>query len=317
MDARLLDRLSIDLEFYNRITTDMLIDVPVPYTTGFDEIKQNIGKLQNRGLGVTISVDAYKNANKDVYVTPYVTFSYNNEKVLEIFGGRNSWYRSGYGYGYVVGQPVSYFYPILKGVNPDTGLLEWYLPSKDIGQETRDDKRVTSVFAEESLMQNTGLKYSAPINGGFGFSAGYKAFSIQADFSFSYGKYLINNNTYFSHNPGRFAGYNQSREVLDYWKKPGDVTRFPKWGQDFTYFDSSMIEDASFLRLKNITLGYSLPDEVLKEIGFFNRMRFYVTGRNLLTWTKYKGPDPEIDNNIALGNNPNTKQYVFGVELKF
>ena len=70
------------------------------------------------------------------------------------------------------------------------------------------------------------------------------------------------------------------------------------------------------IRLKTATLSYALSPQALKQVGFFNAMRFYVTGRNILTWTKYTGVDPEIDN-MTLGSNPNTKQYVFGVELKF
>lgn len=316
--SRLFNRVSLELELYNRLTTDMLMAVPVAYTTGFATIQKNVGELQNRGVGVTLSIDAYKNKSNDVYVKPYVTFNYNQEKVLEIFDGKQSWYRSGYGYGYVIGKPVMYYYPILKGVNPDTGMLEWYLPSDDMGQETRDSSRVTSTFSTDRLTQNTGYRYNAPINGGFGLSTAYKAFSLQLDFTYSYGKYLINNDRYFTENPTRFAGYNQNRSVFDYWKNPGDNTRFPKYGaQHFTWFDSGLIEDASFIRLKNVTLAYSMPSDVLKDVGFFKTVRFYATGRNLLTWTKYSGPDPEIDSNLALGNNPNTKQYVFGVELKF
>ena len=85
----------------------------------------------------------------------------------------------------------------------------------------------------------------------------------------------------------------------------------------FTQFDSRLLEDASFMRLKNLTVAYSLPEEITKQVGFFNTVRFYVTGRNLLTWTKYLGQDPEIDANLTYGSYPNTKQYVFGVELKF
>lgn len=317
VDASLFNRASLSLEFYNRITTDMLMDIPTAYTTGFSSIKQNVGKLQNLGLGMSLSVDVYKNKSHKAHFSPYVTFSYNREKVLEIFQNRESWYRSGYGYGYVVGQPVKFFYPVFKGINSENGNPEWYLPSENIAEETRDEARVANSFNSERLTQNTGINRYAPINGGFGFSAAYKALSLQVDFSFSQGKYLINNDRYFSENPTSFQGYNQSKVVQDYWKKPGDQSRFPKWGTRFTEFDTRLLENASFIRMKNVTLAYTLPNEILKQVGFFNEIRFYTTGRNLLTWTKYTGPDPEIDSNRALGANPNTRQYVFGVEVKF
>lgn len=212
---------------------------------------------------------------------------------------------------------MKFFYPVFKGINSENGNPEWYLPSENIAEETRDEARVANSFNSERLTQNTGINRYAPINGGFGFSAAYKALSLQVDFSFSQGKYLINNDRYFSENPTSFQGYNQSKVVQDYWKKPGDQSRFPKWGTRFTEFDTRLLEDASFIRMKNVTLAYTLPNEILKQVGFFNEIRFYTTGRNLLTWTKYTGPDPEIDSNRALGANPNTRQYVFGVEVKF
>lgn len=323
LDAQFFNRLSLGIELYRRITTDMLMDVPVPYTSGFETVKRNVGKLQNQGIGISISGDVYKNKEKNINVSPYISFSYNQEKVLDLFQGRNYWYVANIGVGYIVGEPSKFFYPIFKGINSQNGEAEWYLPytdtegKRDISVVNKNDGSVSDTFSVDDLTQNTGYNYQAPFNGGFGFSANYKTVSLQVDFSFSQGKYLINNNRYFSQNPTVFSGFNQDRAVFDYWKKQGDVTTFPRKDVQFTRFDSRLVEDASFIRLKNVTLGYALPEEVIKQVGFFSNVRFYVSGRNLLTWTKYTGPDPEIDDNVALGNNPNTKQYAFGVELKF
>lgn len=313
MDARLFNTLSIDLEMYNRITTDMLMDTPNPYTSGFARMYRNIGKIQNKGIGVTISVDAFR--NKDAYITPYFSINYNQEKILELYDDVQNWPVGNY--SLMVGKPMMYYYPLLKGVNPQTGENEWYLPSNDPTVTTRDENRVTSVYNQEALEQNSGYRINPPVAGGFGVSASYKAFSLQADFSYFWGKYLLNNDKYFLYNPTLYEGDTKSLDVLDYWKNPGDVTRFPKFGTQFQQFDSGLLEDASFIRLKNIMLAYSLPQDVLQEVGFFNRIRFFVTGRNLLTLTKYTGIDPENNGSLAHGAYPNTKQYVFGVELKF
>ena len=132
------------------------------------------------------------------------------------------------------------------------------------------------------------------------------------------GKYLINNDRYFYENPNVFAGYNQSKTVLDYWKEPGDITRFPGYDvAQFTQFDSRLIEDASFMRLKNLTIGYTIPENIITKTGFISGARVFATGRNLFTVTNYSGPDPEVDSNLTLGANPNTKQYTFGVEITF
>src|SRR5690606_7877863 len=220
------------------------------------------------------------------------------------------------GVSWAVGEPVSFFYPIQAGVNPQTGNMEWYLPGEDITKTRKDPDAVTDVFNASTLQQSTGLKRYPPFMGGFGFATGYKGFYVNADFTYSKGKYLINNDRYFYENPYNFAGFNQSREVLDYWKEPGDVTQFPKYGA-VNQFDSGLIEDASFLRLKSLQIGYQLPQNLLAKTKFFRSARVFYTGRNLFTSTEYLGPDPEVNSNLALGVNPNTKQSVFGIEIQF
>ena len=314
--AKLFNRSNIEVEVYRRITTNMLMSVPTPYTTGFSSTYQNVGKLQNQGIDVLISVDVYKNAKKNIYVSPYINFNYNANKVLALFQGRDYWYVSNAKRGYVVGESVKHFYPIFKGINPDNGDAEWYLPGEDFTKTQKDDSKVTNKFSD-ALVQNTGYERYAPFNGGFGLSANYKTLSLNLAFAFSQGGYTMNRDKYFTQNPTKFlSSYNQDRAVMNYWKKPGDQAQFPRWGKNFMENDSRLYEESSFIRLKTATLSYALSPQALKQVGFFNAMRFYVTGRNILTWTKYTGVDPEIDN-MTLGSNPNTKQYVFGVELKF
>jgi TonB-linked SusC/RagA family outer membrane protein len=312
----LFDRIHADIEVYNRVTSSMLMDVPYPYTTGFAEITENVGKLQNRGVDINLNVDVWKDRN-DNYITPYLNFSYNKDKVLELFQGKDYWIIPNTGVCYVVGQPVSFFYPIFNRVNPETGAPEWFAPGENIAINQEDPNNVTSTFNEAALEQNTGISRYAPINGGFGLSASYSGFYLQADFSFSLGKYLIVNDAYFFENPNQFAGFNQRKKVADFWKQPGDVTEFPAYNYMFTQFDSRMIENASFTRLKNLTLGYNVPENFIKKTNFFKQAKFFVKGRNLLTFTKFEGPDPEVDSNLTLGVNPNTKQISAGFELTF
>ena len=178
-------------------------------------------------------------------------------------------------------------------------------------------KETTKTFNTAALNQNIGIPRYAPMAGGFGLNAGWKGITVQADFAYVIDKYLFNNDRYFYENPSVFAGFNQSNVVLDYWKQAGDETRFPRYGVQFTQFDSRLIENATFLRLKNLTVGYSLPKSLLEKTKFFTETRLYVTGRNLLTFTNYTGPDPEVDSNLTLGANPNTKQLTFGISLSF
>ena len=127
---------------------------------------------------------------------------------------------------------------------------------------------------------------------------------------------MINNDRFFDESNGRFASYNQSRRLLDRWKNPGDVTDIPRHGV-YTEFDSRLLEDASFLRLKNVMIGYSLPDNLLKRTGFLRGIRIYVQGQNLLTFTKFSGLDPESSLNVYAAQYPMSLQFTFGLDLTF
>jgi hypothetical protein len=295
-----------------------LVSVPYPFTSGFSAITENVGSLKNTGFDITFDADVLSSGSK-LRITPYINVNYNNNEVTALFQGKDYWIIPNTGVLWAVGKPVSYSYPLFAQVNPQTGNPEWYKPTSGKIMETqKDPSQVTTAFSAAALEQNTGIKRYPPLNGGFGMTAGYQGLSFSVDFSFSKGKYLINNDRYFFENPRVFTGYNQWNTVNDFWKQPGDVARFPRVGvTNWTQFDSRLIEDASFMRMKGITLGYKLPSHILSSIGVIKGVNAYVTGRNLLTWTKYSGPDPEVDSNIGLGTNPNTKQVAFGLDLTF
>ena len=318
IDATFLKKIYMTLDFYNRETGDQLFNQPFPYTSGFSTIKFNAGSIRNRGVDLGLSADVYK--SRKASITPFISLNYNKNEVTELFQGRDYYVVPNTGVSYVIGQPVSYLYPIFAGVDPQTGLPTWFKPNADPTKFVygeRDPNNVTSVFSSADLQQGTGIQRYAPFNGGFGLDATYDGFYLNANFSFSSGKYLINNDRYFFENPSVFAGFNQSVNVLDYWKKPGDITKFPKYGEQFTQFDSRLIEDASFMRLKGLTVGYSVPTRMLDRLKVIKGIDVSVTGRNLLTFTNYSGPDPEVDSNLSLGANPNTKQVVVGAKFRF
>lgn len=303
-----------NIEYYNRTTSNQLINVPYPYTSGFNSVLSNVGAIKNSGIDVEFDFDIVRTGS--LYVTPYVNFNYNKNEITELFQGKDYWIIPNTGVSWAIGQPVSFFYPIFAGIDPADGAPTWYVPGDDITETTKET--TTKVFNTTDLEQNTGINRYAPIAGGFGLNAGWKGFSFQADFSYALGKYLIVNDRFFTENGNFFLGYNQSKAVLDYWKEPGDEAAFPGFGvARFMEFDSRLIENASFMRLKNLTLGYTLPKNIVSKTSILSGARIYVTGRNLLTVTQFTGPDPEVDSNLTLGANPNTKQYSFGIEIKF
>lgn len=104
--------------------------------------------------------------------------------------------------------------------------------------------------------------------------------------------------------------------MYDRWKQPGDITDIPRHGVT-PQFDDRFLENASFLRLKNVTLTYSLPQQLLSKSKFFSSARVYLQGQNLLTFTGFTGLDPESSSNVYQAQYPMSRQFTLGVELSF
>ncbi len=159
--------------------------------------------------------------------------------------------------------------------------------------------------------------YLAPWQGGFGSTLTWKGISVNAQFSWVADRWMFNNDRFFEESNGLYTGYNQSKRLLyDRWKKPGDVTDIPRWGVT-PQMDSRFLEDASFLRLKNLMISYTFPQSWMKKTNFFTNARIYAQGQNLLTFTKFSGLDPEAFTNMYQAQYPMSRQYSFGLELSF
>ena len=306
IEASFWNKYRIELTYYNKKTSNMLMDVPVPYTSGFSSITQNVGSMTNSGVEIAVSLDLLK--TKDWFVRFNMNYAYNKNKITELFYGYDEWAMPNYLVSYNVGEPVQYYMAEWAGVDPADGQQMWYIPGTD-GETTKE-------YDEERLQQATGKKRYAPHNGGFGLNVSWKGLSLNADFAWVLGKYMVNNDYYFAANPYNFAGYNQSKDVLNEWKEPGDITDIPAYG-NVMQFDTHLLENASFLRLKNISLSYTLPKNWLLPTKVIQGVRIMATARNLFTITNYKGADPELDTNLTYGAYPNTKQFTIGAELTF
>ncbi len=320
-NVRLWDKLDINLEYYRRVTDDMHFERPYPSSKGVTSRMENGGSYMNQGIDLQLQWEILK--DKDYYLSANVIFNYNQDKILSLFDGRTEYF-DGIA-SYVVGEPQTYILPIYKGVNSDTGKPEWYKPSGSI-METRKDPSAVSTEYSAQLQQNTGVAINTPITGGWGFSARWKSFYMNTDFSYALGKHTISYDKGEFENDNRIrnrdGNWNGSRNLFDYWKKPGDQTEFPSLeyvrsnNHQSTYVDTKMLENASFMRLKNLTIGYIVPKKQLKSLKVFKSAKVYFTGRNILTFTKYRGSDPEIPRG-SVGANPNTKEFSLGVELNF
>lgn len=317
LTARLFDRVNIDVNYYNRKTKNMLMSTPLAYTTGFSSMMLNVGQLTNKGVEVEVSYDAFR--SRDAFINIYANFAYNANKIDKLFNGQQSWDRPSYYLSYVVGKSINYYMAEFAGVDKNDGLAMWYTKGNHGNGKTVHEfnpETMTKTYSND-LLQDVGKSYYPNMNGGFGFTASWKGLSLNADFAFVLNKYMLNMDYQFStNNANAKNGFNQSRDMFKMWKKPGDITDIPSLATE-NVIDSRILQNASFLRLKNLTLSYSLPQQWMQATRFFDSVRIYATARNLFTATKYKGGDPEMDGNIALGFYPSTRQYMLGVEVSF
>ena len=317
LTARLFDRVNIDVNYYNRKTKNMLMSTPLAYTTGFSSMMLNVGQLTNNGVEVEVSYDAFR--SRDAFVNVYANFAYNANKIDKLFNGQQSWDRPSYYLSYVVGKSINYYMAEFAGVDKNDGLAMWYTKGNHGNGKTVHEfnpETMTKTYSND-LLQDVGKAYYPNMNGGFGFTASWKGLSLNADFAFVLNKYMLNIDYQFStNNANAKQGFNQSRDMLKMWKKPGDITDIPSLATE-NVLDTRVLQNASFLRLKNLTLSYSLPQQWMQATRFFDSVRIYATARNLFTATKYKGGDPEKDGNISLGFYPGTRQYMLGVEVSF
>lgn len=313
--ASFFGKLTLDFNVYNRKTKNMLMSVPLPYTTGLSSMMLNVGEMSNRGVEVEISYDIVR--NKDWYVNFHTTYSYNTDRVDKLFYGLDEWPIKSSLLNLQVGKSINFYMPRFAGVDENDGAPMWYKvgysgkPGYVFNEETmtKDESQI------ENLYQDTGKKRYAPHNGGFGFQVSWKGLSLVADFTYVLGKYMVNNDYLLNTSSGSAKqGMNLDRDVLNMWKKKGDHTALPAFKYD-SQFDDHLLENSSFLRMKNLQVFYDLPKRWMQATHFLENVRLNFTGRNLFTITKFKGVDPEVSSNITVGNYPATRQYTIGVDI--
>ena len=280
--------------------------VPTSYTDkGFDSRWENIGSMVNRGVEVAVNADVLRIKNFTWNVNANV--SYNKNEITELYNGVSEYENTGTGLRMVVGHPYGEFYlNRYAGVNPANGDALWYTKDGEITTEYRESDKVMM-----------GKVFNAPWQGGFGTTLSWKGLSLSAQFSWVADRWMMNNDRYFEEGNGLFDAYNQSKRMLyDRWKKPGDITDIPRHGVS-PQMDSRLLEDASFLRLKNLMVSYTIPQRWLRKTYFLNSARVYAQGQNLLTFTGFTGMDPESSSQLYRAQYPMSRQFTFGLEVSF
>lgn len=304
-------KLRGSVDFYVKNTENMLMEVPYSFTTGWSGGTANVGSMRNMGVDVDLHYNILQ--TRDWYVGLDVNFGYNKNTITELFNGLESFTIPGTGITYRKGQnPFTITQVRYAGVDPRDGQQMWYTK----------DGNLTKHY-DESNEVDLGKSFIAPWNGGFGINARWKGLSLRADFNWSAKKYIFNATNWYIRDPSVSVQRNTNAavELLNVWTKPGDVTDIPNivdlYGvpQEIQP-DSRWVESSSFLRLKNLTIAYSLPKTWMDAVKMKD-VTLHFTGRNLLTFTSFNGVDPEYEGNVVQMMYPNTRQFEFGLEVSF
>jgi TonB-linked SusC/RagA family outer membrane protein len=313
LEARFFDRVSLEFDFYDRQTEDMLLDVPVSRTTGFSTTMLNYGGMNNRGVELTVGVDILK--NNDFLWTSTLMLAHNRNKVTKLYNGEE--FVSG---NFMIreGESVySYRAREWAGVDPGTGDSMWYIYAKDADGNFTGEKYITK--DPDAATREIQAKADPTLTGGWRNVFEWKGIDFDALFSFSLGGHSWDNGWSMT-SDGLYPGDPISTLQLDRWQQPGDEAQFPRrmhGGGHGNYTSSRWIHSTDHLRLKTLTLGYKLPQKWVKKASIQNA-RIFVAGNNLLTWAAYNDYDPEVPiSGETTWSLPALRSVTFGVELTF
>lgn len=311
------NRISGSFDYYQKNTTDLLLDTPIPHTTGFSIITQNLGELTNTGFELGITTENLTGALK--WTTTF-TGAINKNKIKDL-GGQVL--NSNEINAAVEGQPIGVFYmPEYAGVDPANGDALYYLntPQADGSANRGTTNNINE--AERIFAGNPNPKYIF----GFNNNLSFKNFDLGIFFQGVEGNKIFNSGgTYMSANGSN--GYdNQTADQINYWDRPGQITDVPEprlgYGNGVGT-STRYLSDGSYIRLKTLTLGYNLPASALNKLKL-SKLRIFASGQNLLTITGYDGWDPEVNadyqsTNINQGvdfySAPQARVISFGVNI--
>ncbi|WP_298898117.1 SusC/RagA family TonB-linked outer membrane protein [uncultured Psychroserpens sp.] len=313
--AVLNNKLSGSLDVYNKTTDDLFQNNQISLINATPSINSNIGSLVNEGIELSLNYRVLSNDNWKISVN--ANGSYNENTIEQLPPSTNGLVNTGGSTALGEGQALgSYFLVRYAGVNPSNG-NPLFLKADGVTLTETLDAANDRVFIDKSFYPTW--------QGGFGTNVEHKGFELTTQWSFVADVWL-NNLDYAdlqevsvgSVNNGR----NRSVTVFNAWQQPGDITDVPRVGSALSsvnYINSTdrYLEDASYLRLRNITFAYNLPSKILENTPI-SSLRLYLQGENLLTFTKFRGWDPESNfRPTNRGQFPTPKIYTFGATINF
>ncbi len=311
------DRVTAEVDYYNKNTEDLLLNVNVPATTGFTTQTRNVGALENNGFEFVLTT---RNFVGEFNWSTTFNFGANQNKITNLDG---QVIQGNFVSQAVEGEPIGVFFGReYAGVDPDNGDALYYVHSAD-GKDYNAGTTNSFNGANRVVIGDPNPDFQ----GGIGNTFNYKGFDLNIFFQYVYGNDIYNGGgTFQSANADFFD--NQTVDQMNRWQNPGDITDVPQarlLGGNGTGESSRYLSDGSYLRLKTVTLGYSLPQSAVDLLSL-RSARLYFTGLNILTFTNYDGWDPEVNtdftaSNITLGTDfyaaPQPKTFEIGINIGF
>nr|WP_198160632.1 SusC/RagA family TonB-linked outer membrane protein [Pedobacter panaciterrae] len=333
-------RITLSIDAYLKKTSNLLLDVPVPNTTGFTTVLQNVGSTENKGLEFGLNTINIK--TDQLSWSTNFNISFNRNKVTQLYSGAANIINP-VGAG-LTGSLQSF--SILKVGEPIGSFYGWqtngvYRYSADNTAGITNSSAGTNGYlfrgGDMIFVDNNGNKtidnddrtiigHALPkFTGGFNNTLKYKRFDLNVLMTFSYGNDILNGTRYAAESA---TGFNGSLVLLNRWRNEGDISNIPRASYSDPAgnkrFSNRWLEDGSYLRAKNITIGYQLPASFINKISV-KSCRIYATAQNLFTFTKYTGYDPEAsafnsrvtEIGIDQGTYPQYRAYTLGLNVGF
>ncbi len=299
------NRLRGSFDYYKRTTEDLFIATPIAPSIngGITSISANVGELENRGFDLDLHYDLFKAKSENGFnLTLNLVGNYNKQEILDLGpGGDQPFVRR---VGGVIGEIYAAPY---VGVNPANGNMLFL----DI------DGNLTEDITEED-QRATGKNIFPDYQGSFGFDADFKNFFFTTQFNYTIGVDRSDFDYQGFMDPTSIGQFRHSRDILRAWSQPGDITDVPSLNATNAsdeFLSDRNIRESDYLRLRFIQFGYNVPKKVLDKIGFTS-LRAFVSGENIITWSKWRGFDAEA---LAAAQNgyPTPKTYSVGIEFGF
>jgi TonB-linked SusC/RagA family outer membrane protein len=340
-------RISFTADAYSKKTTNLILNSTIPSSYGYTTIYKNIGSVQNQGL--EFSVNTVNLRTRNFSWSSGFNISFNANKVLALIENQESItnlyapYDNGSktipAFIAKVGNPLGLMYgPVWDGIYQagdfdevgNTYVLKNKVPTNGNTRNTIQPGDIKYKDINEDGVVDTKdfaiIGRGIPIHtGGFNNNFTCKNFDLNVFFQWSYGNDILNINRIVFEGGGR-VGLNQFASIADRWtpENPSNtIARTKGEGPVANQFSTRVIEDGSYLRLKTVSLGYTLPDIIMKRINI-RSLRIYASGQNLLTWTKYSGMDPEVSiynsvltPGVDFSAYPRARTITFGANVTF